>query len=197
VTALSAGRRSGARRTGGRAPVALTGTPGVGKSAVAGRLAARWTAVEVADLARAAGAARTVRGGVEVDLPRLRRALRSPGTLKGVDLVVGHLAHFLPVREAIVLRCQPRALLRRLARARRGSRADRAANSVSEALDLVLIEALGEGLPVFEVDTTGRPVREVAREVERRLRFGGPPRVGEVDWLRQRSVTAHLLDGVG
>lgn len=178
-----------------RWPVALTGTPGVGKSAVARRLRTRWTAVEVAVLAAEHGAARRRHGALEVDLARLRRALREPRTLAGVDVVVGHLAHLLPAREVIVLRCEPGELLRRLRRARRGGASERRANFVSEAVDLVLSEAVRTGVPVYEVDTTGRPVGAVAREVDRRLRAGGPGRVGLVDWLSRPAVTAHLLDG--
>ena len=175
--------------------MALTGTPGVGKSSVAARLAARWTVAEVAELARSAGAARPGPTGVEVDLARLRRALARGPSGATPQVIVGHLAHLLPVREAIVLRCHPLELARRLARARRGRRSDRAANVVSEAVDLVLIEADERGLPVFEVDTTGRSVAAVARDVDRRLRRGGSPRQGTVDWLADRRVTAHLLDG--
>ncbi|MGB6442765.1 MAG: AAA family ATPase, partial [Thermoplasmata archaeon] len=101
--------------------VALTGTPGTGKSSVAERLAPRWHCVEVASLARTHHAARTVAGGVEVDLPRLRRELAKPGGLRGIDVVVGHLAHLLPVRDVVVLRCHPIELEQRLRRARRGS----------------------------------------------------------------------------
>jgi adenylate kinase len=177
--------------------VALTGTPGVGKTSVGRRLAGRWTVVEVSELARQRGAAGRTRGGVEVDLRRLQAKLRRPGAWGRIDVVVGHLAHLLPVRAAIVLRCHPRELARRLARARRGSVSDRAANYVSEALDLVLAEAIGARLPVVEVDTTGRTARDVADDVDRRLRGSRPWRRPTVDWLADRSVTAHLLDGAG
>jgi len=194
------GRRRGARRaTDPRRtlPVALTGTPGVGKTAVARALAGRHRVAEVAQLAVRLGAARAVPGGMEVNLRRLRRALRAPGAYADVEVVVGHLAHLLPVREAIVLRCHPVELRRRLGRAHRGTRADRAENLVAEALDLVLREALGRRLRVYEVDTTRRTVAAVAREVDRRLRRGGADRAGTVDWLADPTVTAHLLDGAG
>ncbi len=150
---------------------------------------------EVADLARELGLARADGAGVEVDLGRLRRALLRRPREDLPELLVGHLAHLLPVREAIVLRCHPRELARRLARARRGGPADREANVVSETVDLVLIEALERQVPVFEIDTTGRSVAAVAWEVEERLRRGGAPRQGTVDWLADRRVTEHLLDG--
>jgi len=185
------------RRRAAALPVALTGTPGVGKSAVARRLRSRWTAVEVSRLAAELGAARRLSRGVEVDLPKLRATVRASGVLQGIDVVVGHLAHLLPVREAIVLRCQPVELVRRLRRAGRGTARDQRENYVSETLDLVLVEAVTAGVPVYEVDTTHRSVEAVAREVDRRLRHGGPPRAGVVDWLAKRSVTAHLLDAPG
>jgi adenylate kinase len=201
VTARRRRRGPGAPRIPGRGPsrsrpVALTGTPGVGKSAVARRLRSRWTVLEVADLALAVGAGRRLgRAGVEVDLRRLRAACRPRAALAGVDVLVGHLAHLLPVRQAIVLRCHPLELGRRLRAARRGTAADRRANVVGEAVDLVLVEALREGLPVAEVDTTGRTPSAVARDVERRLRHTGSPRSGTVDWLSDPAVTEHLLDG--
>jgi adenylate kinase len=193
-------RRRGGRRPAGlrpALPVALTGTPGVGKSAVGRALAGRRRVVEVAELALRLGAGRAARGGVVVDLPSLHRRLRAPEAFAGAEVLVGHLAHLLPVREAIVLRCHPVELARRLGRAHRGTRADRAANFVAEALDLVLGEALRRGAPVYEVDTTRRPVARVAAEVDRRLRRGGAGRHGIVDWLADRAVTEHLLDEAG
>ena len=174
--------------------VALTGTPGTGKSSVAAALGARLASIEVGDLARAMGMARPIRGGVTVDLPRLCRRLARSDALEGVDLVVGYLAHRLPVRDVVVLRCHPAELERRLRRARRGSPADRRENVVAEATDVILLESLRPGRRVWEIDTTGRSVASVAREVARRLRARGRSSYGSVDWLADPAVTAHLLD---
>lgn len=174
-------------------PVAITGTPGTGKSAVARRIGRTLRVIEVAELARDVGAARGRGRNVEVDLDVLVRRLRREGTLDRFDAVVGHLAHLLPVSEVIVLRCHPVELLRRLQRARRGSPADRQENLVCEATDLVLAEALATRRPVFEIDTTGRSVTSVASEVRHRIVSGGPPRTGRIDWLADPRVTAHLL----
>ena len=111
-----------------------------------------------------------------------------------VDLVVGHLAHLLPVRDVVVLRCRPTVLLERLVRARRGSERDRKENFLSEALDVVLTEAMRPRRRVWEVDTTHRSPVAVARSVGRLIALRPPSRVGRVDWLSDRSVTAHLLE---
>jgi adenylate kinase len=175
-------------------PIALTGTPGTGKSRVAASLAPSLRSVEVGELARAWGLARPFGGGLEVDLPHLRLAVRSRTNRLPFDLVVGHLSHLLPLRDVVVLRCHPEELARRLRSARRGSAADRQANYVAEALDVVLREAVGPGRRVWEVDTTGRSVPEVARAVARRVRERGRSSYGRTDWLADPTVTAHLLD---
>ncbi len=183
------------RRRPRRRLVALTGTPGTGKSSVARALGPRWSSIEVAALAARTGTSRGRGRRTIVDLPALRARLRrSP---PGVDLLVGHLAHLLPVGGVIVLRCHPRELRRRLARARRGGPAERAANVVAEAVDAILLEAVATGRPVHEIDTTGRSVGAVAREASRWLAGPRRARFGRIDWLSDRSVTAHLLDEAG
>lgn len=173
-------------------PVALTGTPGTGKTRVARALAPKVRCVEVSELALRCGAGRRLRSGVSVDLPKIRRALARPAAWGAAQLVVGHLAHLLPVRDVIVLRCRPTELDRRLAR--RGSSADRFENFVAEATDVILLEAVAAHRRIWEVDTSDRSVASVAREVARRLRSRGPPSYGRVDWLADARVTAHLLD---
>ncbi|MCI4357298.1 MAG: AAA family ATPase [Thermoplasmata archaeon] len=190
----------GTSRRPGRAgtPIALTGTPGTGKTTVAKKLAARHPVLEVAELALRTGAGRR-RGkrDVEVDLPRLARYVARPGRLAAGTILVGHLAHLVPLRDAIVLRCRPDVLARRLRRARRGTSRDRRENFLAEALDVILLEALGAGRRVWEVDTTGRSPAAVASEVESLIARRPPSRFGKVRWLADRRVSAHLLDPPG
>jgi adenylate kinase len=176
-----------------RAPVALTGTPGTGKSTVAALLGRDYRVVEVGALALSLGAGRHSRNSVLVDLVRLRAAMRRRKA-EGPEILVGHLAHLLPVRAAIVLRCRPLELDARLRRRRQGTARERDENVVSEATDLVLREALDQGLTVFEVDTTGRKPEAIARELRRWLASRRPSRYGGVDWLGDPAVTEHLLE---
>jgi adenylate kinase len=177
----------------GRRPVALTGTPGSGKSRVALELDPSWGAEEVGELAVERACGRRRDGQVLVDLPRLRRSLLTePGPVPRV--IVGHLAHLLPVDAAVVLRCQPLILRQRLATAGRGTPAERQENFVAEAIDLVAREARARRLPVWEIDTSRRTPRSVAREVERILRDRRRVSRRSIDWLADPRVTAHLLD---
>lgn len=176
------------------APVALTGTPGTGKTSVARALAPGVASIEVGELALQCSSGRKIRGGVEIDLDRLAESLRRRTVRSRVDLLIGHVAHLLPVRDVIVLRCHPLELGRRLERAGRRSARERRENVLAEALDVVLVEARRPGRRVWEIDTTGRRVADVAHEVARRLRHRGPSRYGGIDWLADPRVTATLLD---
>jgi adenylate kinase len=173
--------------------VALTGTPGTGKSAVARALRREWPSIEVGPWAASIGAARKIRGGYEVDLVRLRRSIRRASSAPPAPLLVGHLSHLLPVDDVIVLRCHPEELRRRLARGHRGTPGDRAENYVAEAIDVILLEAVRPGRRVYEIDTTARTVRDVARKVAQRLKRRGPSDYGRVDWLSDATVTEHIL----
>jgi adenylate kinase len=127
-----------------------------------------------------------------VDVPALRRAFRSYSRKEPTGVVVGHLAHFLPVSYIVVLRCHPVELARRLRRSRRRSE-DVSTNVLSEALDVVLVEALESGVPVREVDTTGRSVSGVARTVTGIVHRRPSARYGRTHWLADRRVTEELL----
>ena len=188
-------------RTGGRKPhrrgrwVALTGTPGTGKTSASTQLPASIEVVEVSALALRLGVGRLQKNGsVVVDLRRFRRAFQTYARAHSRGVIVGHLAHFLPVSYIIVLRCHPRELARRLRQARRSAK-DVAANVLSETLDLVLVEALATGLPVREVDTTDLTVPAVAQVVAGLIHRRPAARYGAVNWLADRRVTEELLRG--
>jgi adenylate kinase len=173
--------------------VALTGVPGTGKSAVGRALAAPTVAWEVGALALRTGTGRGRPGDVEVDMRRLARWVRAHPARGPPTVLVGHLAHLLPIRDAVVLRCHPVELLARLRRARRGTASDRRENVIAEATDVILGEALRERRRVWEVDTTGRSVADVAREVDRIVRDRTRPGHGAVAWLSDPLVTDYLL----
>jgi adenylate kinase len=151
--------------------------------------------IEVAELALELGAGERTGTAVEVDLAHLRDRFRTWRSRPADLVVVGHLAHLLPIRDVVLLRCHPAELARRLRRAGGRSVLARQENVVAEAIDLILGEAVAARRRVWEVDTTARPPEEVARVVERLLSRRPPPRRGIVDWLADPGVTVQLLGG--
>ncbi len=157
--------------------VALSGVPGVGKTSVGLELQNRGRCVmEVKDLAEAEGLIQ----GEEVDVGAL--AQRLPVSEDVTTILVGHFSHLLPVDLAIVLRCNPGVLRKRLEG--QGWPPGKVRDNVeAEAVDYVTIEAVESGREVCEVDTTRQSIPQVADAVEgilagRRADF--PP--GKVDW---------------
>ena len=165
--------------------VALTGTPGTGKSTAAELIRRRGLeVVEISDLVRS-GKVSTVldeeRDSLEVDIDELDDTVRKE--LAGRDAVlVGHLSHFLSVDLIIVLRCRPSVLADRL-RARGWSEAKVRENLEAEGCDVILVEAVESDAPVAEIDATDLPAEGVADAIEEVL-AGEREKyaAGHVDW---------------
>ncbi|MFB6172420.1 MAG: adenylate kinase family protein [Haloarculaceae archaeon] len=163
--------------------VALTGTPGTGKTTVADRLAGDLDVVHLNDVIREEGLASgrdPDRDSLIADLDALRERVADCEDV----LFESHLAHHLPVDRVIVLRCHPDELADRLGG--RGWSAEKVRENVeSERLDLLLSEAVAEhGLDsVYELDTTGRSPDAVADDVAAVLAGERDPSAGEVDFF--------------
>jgi len=157
--------------------IAITGTPGVGKTTVAKLLAPKlgYKYESVRDIALRIGAAEEVGDELEVDVEALRN-------VRLEDTVVdGHLSHHMPADVVIVLRANPRVIAERL-EGRGYSREKLGENVEAELVDVVLVEALENNGHVIEVDTTGKAPEDVVEEIIELLRSGTKRRVGIVDW---------------
>ena len=174
----------------GRPLIAISGTPGTGKSAVAEALGPRLGLPVIAlnDLVRERGLGRgSYDGSMVVDEDGVRKALEA---VDRPSLVEGHFADLAPadrVSRLFVLRCRPRELADRLAP--RGYSLEKLReNLLAEGLDACLIDAvtaLGEER-VSEEDTTGRSPEEVAAELEKVLRGERiPPVPGRFSYLEE------------
>lgn len=169
--------------------IAVTGTPGTGKTAATRVLAApdSGPAVDLSvihlneiikqnDLWLERDESRDT---VVADIEAIE------GYLEGeTGIFESHLAHRLDVDRAVVLRCRPDLLEKRLLD--RGEPAETALeNRQSEALDVILGETVGRhGRElVHEIETTTRSPVEVAEEIARVIRGERDPSVGEVDYL--------------
>jgi adenylate kinase len=181
--------------------VALTGTPGTGKTTVADRLDA--TVVHLNDVVRERGLTERTdeeRGTLVVDVDAVTDYLDEElGAEAGSVVVESHLAHLFDADRVVVLRCHPAELVERLRTREDAASHDppktpemvsRSAeeNAEAEALDVVLAEAVEQhgADAVYEVDTTGRDPDAVAADVRAVLAGDREPSAGTVDfteWL--------------
>jgi adenylate kinase len=154
--------------------VALTGTPGTGKSTLATLMGSGgWRVQELTELARKTGAVvgRDVdRQTDEVDVDLLQDAVVEEQRDGGDDqrlLLVGHMSHLMPCEAIVVLRCSPAVLEERL-RTREWPQSKVKENMEAEAVGVVLVEAMEREppVPVYELDTTHGPPEVTAERIE-------------------------------
>ena len=160
---LNNGRRDRGRIT------CITGTPGTGKSTLAGLLREKgYTALEIEDFARTRGIYSYMENGATlvIDVPDLVGALGRYLSGVGEAFLVGHLSHNLKDPDSlVVLRTKPSILRRRLAD--KGWGEEKISENVeAEAMDICLGEALNlHGEKVSEIDTSATPPELVMRMV--------------------------------
>ncbi len=176
-----------------RLVIAVSGTPGTGKSIFARALAEKLNA-RVIDLNALIERKKIYRldfdGTKIANLPKMRKEfVQAIRTSRSPIVVEGLLAHLLPKKyltHVIVLRARPRVLERRL-RARKYSKAKIRDNVESEALSIILWEAVqahGMG-KVYEIDMTklkpGVAVKLFSDALDGKVSL----RPGKVDWLEE------------
>ncbi len=163
--------------------VAVTGTPGTGKTSACDVLARRgYAVVDLDDAARQGGfivGRDEARGSDEVDVDALREGLRVPAK---IAFLRSHYAHRMAVDLVVVLRCAPSVLRTRL-EARGWPPAKVRENVEAEAIDVITQEATKLHPAVYEVDTTTRAAAQTAETILEILQGktrGHEP--GSVDW---------------
>ena len=116
--------------------VAVTGTPGTGKTTAVGLVGTEINVIHLNDLVREEGLTEGTdedRDSLYVDLDAVSERLADRDDI----LVESHLAHYLDVDRVIVLRCRPESLEARLLE--RGESETKATeNAEAEALDVIL-----------------------------------------------------------
>lgn len=176
--------------------VAVTGTPGTGKTTATSLLENRierdagttdhlpsLDVIHLNDVLETAGLYTAVdaeRGSKIADMEALESWLADREDV----LFESHLAHHFPADRVVVLRCRPDLLEQRL-RDRGEPEAKAVENAESEALDVVLAAAVERhGVDVvFEIDTTDRDPDAVADALLAVLTGDREPRAGTVDFV--------------
>lgn len=163
--------------------IAVTGTPGTGKTSSCEVLARRgYAVVDLDDVARQGGfivGRDEARQTDEVDVDALRDNLRVPAK---IAFLRSHYAHRMAVDMAVVLRCSP-AVLRQRLEARGWAKEKVRENVEAEAIDVILQEAVDQVPVVYEIDTTSSTASQTADAILGILQGKTQDREpGHVDW---------------
>ena len=169
--------------------IAVTGTPGTGKTTATELLETDLDVVHLNEAIREEGLYERVdeeRDSVVVDLDALAAWVDDRVDATDADIVVldSHLAHHLTVDRVVVLRCHPEELEGRL-RDRGENDAKATENAESEALDVVLGESVdAHGTEtVYEIETTNDPPDAVADAIAAVVVGEREPSAGTVDYI--------------
>lgn len=156
--------------------IGLTGTPGTGKTSVSNLLKEEYgyKVIHLNDLIREEhlySEIDTKRGAVIADMEQV--AARVTDLTCGLDknteindkitILESHLSHHI-TDIAIVLRASPDELRKRLSK-RKYPTEKIQENIEAEALDVILVESFEWCNQVFEINTTGRNVSEVGKDI--------------------------------
>ena len=175
--------------------VALSGTPGTGKTSVATVLKKRgYSIVHLHTFAKEnhciAGTDKK-RGSQLIDMMKLDKAIQKNFTPDALVFFDGHIAHLLKTMEKVILlRCHPKDLEKRLLKKKWTSKKIRE-NVEAEIIDIILCEAV-ERHPsedIFEIDTTKKSVEEIAVSIVEIVNKNFQPTktysIGRIDWSEE------------
>jgi adenylate kinase len=175
--------------------VALTGTPGTGKSSVATLLQKHgYTIVRLHQLAKeykCTDGIDTKRSSQLIEIDKLNNTIKKTFATDTLVFFEGHLGHLLKAMDkVIILRCHPKELKRRLKKKKWNTNKIKE-NVNAETIDVILCEAVEYHLTknIFEIDTTKKTIEEVAaiiiNIVKKKFQPTKPYKIGQIDWSEE------------
>jgi adenylate kinase len=155
--------------------IAVSGSPGTGKTEVAMALAKRldWKLIGLNRLAAQKG----LYSGYDrkrkckiVDIGGLAKEIEKLAKTTENMVLESHYAHDMPCDFVVILRTNPRELRKRM-EAKGWDREKIEENVEAEVMEICKTEALEQGKKIFEFDTTNKKPGKVVREIIRILRL--------------------------
>ena len=171
--------------------LALTGTPGTGKSTVAGLLSEKGfevlTVESLAEENGLKGDLDSTDGALVIDTEALHRVLLESWHAMPVDPVIvdGHLSHHLPCDAVVVLRCSPDVLETRLAG--RGYHSEKIQSNCEWELIGGAWNEYEDGFPWIEFDTTASDAESIVASINGWIADGFKPvsQSPGIDWIER------------
>ena len=176
--------------------IALTGTPGTGKTTVCNILNQQY-GYDIIDLNRLVIDEKLNSGKDEasdsliVDIEKLGSRVQEILNQFADSIIEGHFSHLLPADAIIVLRTEPLALRERLRKRKGYSYQKIKENADAEALDVILVEAYEQNNDVFEINTTDMAALDTAKYVVSIIEILKKGKIpveflpGKIDWIEQ------------
>ena len=174
--------------------VALTGTPGTGKTSAATHLKTQYHILDINQIAQENNCITqydSQRETAIVDINKINNALKPYQQNKELFILESHYAHLLHnISKVILLRCHPKTLYQRLQNKDWHTQKIRE-NLEAETLDIILCETT-ERHPkknIFELDTTNLTITTVVKQIQQIIQSNFKPndlyRPGKLDWSEE------------
>ena len=167
--------------------IAITGTPGVGKTTVSKVLGEK-LGIKVIDITEVVKDYKLYTEKDEdmdsyvIDFEKLENFINEIEKQEKDVILDGHVSHLLNPDYTIVLRCNPEIVKERLEK--RGYKPKKVLENVqAEILDVCLCESKGR---VYEIDTTNRDVEDIVNEIIEAIKHK-KERKGIVNWIEDYS----------
>lgn len=182
--------------------IALTGTPGTGKTTVAALLQKQeYNVLSINDIAKEQGfivGKDEQRDTQLVDMGAVNDFITKNYASDSIVIIEGHSAHLLEcVKKVIILRCHPDKLRIRLGQ-KNWSDQKIHENVEAEALDVILSESVEnfKSKDCFEIDTTDKSaqdVRDCIQEIiDNDFTSINTYTIGQIDWLEEYLNNQHM-----
>ncbi|KYK30296.1 MAG: hypothetical protein AYK22_04120 [Thermoplasmatales archaeon SG8-52-3] len=175
--------------------IALSGTPGTGKTSVSEVLRNR--NLEVIDFNKEARENNFLigkdikRDSNFVDIEKFNKYIIKNYSEKKLIIIEGHLSHLLKIAEKIILlRCHPKILKNNLTK--KGWKKEKIKENIeAEILDIILCEAteIHEESNIFEIDVSNKSIIEIADDIidltKNNFKNMKKFKIGRVDWSEE------------
>ena len=175
--------------------IALTGTPGTGKTSVSKILQKK--GFEVVDLNKVAcdknfllGIDKKRKSNI-MDIKKFDRYVKKNYFKKELIFIEGHLSHLLNnIDKIIILRCHPNKLRNNLYKKGWGKEKIKE-NIEAEILDVILCESVDihPKSNVFEIDTTDKSIEDTVKSIldiiKNKFKNKKEYKIGKIDWSEE------------